>query len=75
METITATIKTDKRAFDYIRALGLKVLKNNGEWRIRIPGKPEADYFTNDRTDAVLTAERMARFESTWHRGGKCPDV
>ena len=51
---------TDREVFDAIRKLGLQVAKNKGEWRIRIPGKPEADYFTDDGIDALGTARKMA---------------
>ncbi len=31
------------------------------EFRVRFIGRPEADYYTDDRMDAVHTAEHMAR--------------
>lgn len=51
---------TVKQAFAAIRALGLKPARVDGEWRIRIPGRPAADYFTEDTADAISTAAAMA---------------
>lgn len=35
------------------------------EYRVRIQGRPDADYFTDDRHDAIQTAAAIA-----WHAAG-----
>lgn len=52
---------TLKQATDTVRSLGLSLSKRDGEYRVRIPGNPDADYFTDDMEDAVSTAAAMAR--------------
>jgi len=52
---------TQKQLFAQVRALGLLITKNeDSEYCIRIPGQPRADYFTEDREDALHTARLMA---------------
>lgn len=49
---------TNKQLKAAVKWLGLTA-KWDGEaeeWTIRIPGLPEADYFTNDKRDALGTA-------------------
>lgn len=45
-----------------IRALGLTVSVREGEIRVAHPKAPaSAGYYTNDRHDALATAEQMAK--------------
>lgn len=46
-----------------VRAMGLQLISNPefNEYIVRIPGRPQADYFTDDLKDAVDTARAMAR--------------
>lgn len=52
---------TVKETATIIRSLGLTVARDGREWRVRIPGAPEADYFTDDNEDAIATAKHMSR--------------
>lgn len=52
-----------------IRALGLSVVRSDGEWRINFPPMPGAShdreataYYTTDNDDALGTAKDMALF-------------
>jgi len=36
------------------------------EFRVRYIGRPEADYFTQDKLDALKTAEYMRRWGGEW---------
>lgn len=42
-----------------------KIVKSDGEYRVKLYHdgvyQPEADYFTNDKEDAVLTAKLMTQ--------------
>jgi hypothetical protein len=51
---------TVKTATYLIRGLGLTCVRKDGEFKVGIPGAPEADYFTEDAEDALLTARAMA---------------
>lgn len=53
---------TLRQAIDAVRACGLQLKwdRDLGEYTVRIPGRPAADYFTDDREDAVATARAMA---------------
>lgn len=43
------------------RALGMSVRERDGEIRINYSGAPESEaYYTNDRADALATAQNMA---------------
>lgn len=37
--------------------------RKDGEFKVGIPGRPEADYFTDDPEDAVATAREMVKEE------------
>ena len=52
---------TDKILFAHVRSKGLTIRKLDGEYRVRVPGNPNADYFTKDRLDAFDTANAMRR--------------
>ena len=43
----------------------------HGEYRVKIAGRPEADYFTDDLQDARGTAHEIA---SQWYDGGIVQD-
>lgn len=53
---------TLRQAQAEVRAMGLRLISNPeyNEFVVRIPGKPEADYFTDDLKDAVDTARAIA---------------
>ena len=59
---------TDLETFHAIRALGLRVQKRDGEWRIDyrkddpryVAGDYGTSYYTNDRDDALGTAKHYA---------------
>ena len=62
-------LMTNKQVFDAIRKMGMAVSLNDGEWRVdykRDDSRRSLDscYFTNDKTDAIQTAEVM----STWNK-------
>lgn len=45
-----------------IRALGLKVTRVDGEWRVNLPANREATaHYTTDNDDALGTAQAMAK--------------
>jgi hypothetical protein len=51
---------TDKELFAKVRALGLRITKRDGEYRVAFPGGREASaYYTNDKDDALGTAHLM----------------
>ena len=47
------------------------IARFDGEYRVRIKGRPEADYFTDDLQDARGTAHEIA---SQWYDGGIVQD-
>lgn len=51
---------TLKQATTIVKELGLSLTKTDGEYRVRIPGQPEADYYTSELDDAIDTARAMA---------------
>lgn len=58
-----SVFKNKKTAFDYVKntfpGITISWSSDDGEFIVKIKGKPKADYFTNDLKDAVLTARRM----------------
>jgi len=54
---------TLKQAQALVRSLGLrlKYSAEYAEYTVVVPHNRAADYFTNDRADAVATAQAMAR--------------
>jgi len=54
---------THKATLKAIRDAGCSVsyLPECREYRVTLPGRPETAYFTDDRADAVATAEHMVR--------------
>ena len=63
IEIPAEVLKTKKTAIDFVKKTfpGITLYWNSdeGEFVVKIKGKPKADYFTNDLEDAVLTARRM----------------
>lgn len=63
VEIPAEVLKTKKTAIDFVKKTfpGITLYWNSdeGEFVVKIKGKPKADYFTNDLKDAVLTARRM----------------
>jgi len=53
---------TLRQAQAEVRSMGLRLISNPefNEYIVRIPGRPQADYFTDDLQDAVDTARAMA---------------
>ncbi|GAA5544236.1 MULTISPECIES: hypothetical protein [Hyphomicrobiales] len=65
-DALAVPTRNDKALFSAVRALGLTISKQDGEYRISRPNltreRAEAiAYYTNDRFDAWGTAEEMAR--------------
>lgn len=53
---------TQKELMTKVRALGLTIRCEDGEYRINLKGSPEAHaYYTNDRADALGTARQIAQ--------------
>lgn len=60
---------TQKQAFYAIRAWGMAVQYNNGEWQVDYRKTDwrrtsTSRYFTNDLNDAVATSKVMAKFDN-----------
>lgn len=53
---------TLRQAQAEVRAMGLRLISNPeyNEYIVRVPGRSQADYFTNDLQDAVDSARTMA---------------
>jgi hypothetical protein len=52
---------TLSKAKAIVAEYGLRLVKCDGEYVIRVPGNPNADYFTSDLDDALGTARMI------WH--------
>lgn len=50
-----------KQASHIVRELGLHLVKEDGEYQVRVPGQPAATYHTDDLDDAVGTARLISR--------------
>lgn len=51
-----------QEARQMVASLGLRLVYDVEymEWQVKVPGKPEATYFTNDLQDALGTAKTMS---------------
>lgn len=47
------------KARDIVKGYGFRLVKVDGEYQVRVPGKPDATYFTDDLDDALWTARAM----------------
>jgi hypothetical protein len=53
---------TDKELYTVVRQLGMKITKTDGEYRVNFRyGKEATAYYTNDRDDALNTANAMVQ--------------
>jgi hypothetical protein len=53
---------TDKELYTKVRAIGMKITKCDGEYRVNFRnGKEATAYYTTAKDDALLTAEAMMR--------------